>query len=61
MRAMKSAGADPGAANGMGATFQYFFFRPRDELLTFEARRGRDAVRDWLRMHHIPIEGGPAH
>jgi hypothetical protein len=28
-------------------------------LLTFEARRGRDAVRDWLRMHHIPIEDAP--
>jgi hypothetical protein len=45
----------------MGATFQYFFFQPRDELLTSEARRGRDAVRDWLCMHHIPIEVAPAH
>jgi ankyrin repeat protein len=55
------AGANPSAANGMGATFQYFFFRPRDELLTLEARRGRDAVRNWLRTHHIPIEDPPAH
>ena len=55
------AGANPSAVNGMGATFQYFFFQPRDELLTSEARRGRDAVRDWLCMHHIPIEVAPAH
>lgn len=55
------AGADPNAANVTGATFQHFLFRAPDKAVTPEVRRGREAVRDWLRMHHIPIEDGPAY
>jgi ankyrin repeat protein len=55
------AGANPNAANITGATFQYFLFQPPDKVVTPEVRRGRDAVRDWLRMHHIPIEDASAH
>ena len=50
------AGANPSAANVTGATFQYFLFLPPDKMVTPEVRHGRDAVRKWLRMHHIPIE-----
>jgi ankyrin repeat protein len=55
------AGANPGATNVTGATFQYFLFLPPDKMVTPEVRRGRDAVRNWLRMHHIPIEDAPAY
>jgi uncharacterized protein len=50
------AGANPNAANTTGATFQHFLFRTPDKAVTPEVRRGREAVRDWLRMHHIPID-----
>lgn len=30
-------------------------------MMTPEVRRGRDAVRNWLRTHHIPIEDAPAY
>jgi ankyrin repeat protein len=55
------AGANPSAANVTGATFQYFLFRPPDKMVTPPIRRGRDAVRNWLHMHHIPIEDTPAY
>ena len=55
------AGANPNAANIMGATFQWYFFQPPDRLITGEARRGREEVKDWLRIHHIPIEAVPAY
>jgi ankyrin repeat protein len=55
------AGANPNAANTTGATFQHFLFRAPDKVVTPEVRRGREAVRDWLRMHHIPIEDVPAY
>jgi uncharacterized protein len=55
------AGANPSATNTMGATFQHFLFRAPDSAVTSEVRRGREAVRDWLRMHHIAIEDVPAY
>jgi ankyrin repeat protein len=55
------AGANPSAANVTGATFQYFLFLPPDKIVTPEVRRGREAVRNWLRMHHIPVEDAPAY
>jgi hypothetical protein len=55
------AGANPSAANVTGATFQYFLFLPPDKMVTPAVRRGRDAVRNWLHMHHIPIEDTPAY
>jgi ankyrin repeat protein len=50
------AGANPQAANTSGATFQHFLFRAPDTAVTPEVRRGREAVREWLRIHHVPIE-----
>jgi ankyrin repeat protein len=55
------AGANPNATNTTGATFQHFLFRAPDTTVTPEVRRGREAVRDWLRMHHIPIDDASAH
>ena len=55
------AGADPGAANVTGATFQHFLFLPPDKMVTAEVRRGRDAVRNWLHAHHIPVADAPAY
>lgn len=54
------AGANPQAANVRGATFQRFLFRTRDAVVNDEVRRGREAVRDWLRAHSIPIEDAAA-
>lgn len=53
------AGANPSAENVTGATFQRFLFMPPDRLMTPEVRRGREAVRNWLRTHHIPVEDPP--
>ena len=50
------AGASPGAVNGQGVTFQRYLFMTRDAMLSASARRERDAVRDWLRTHNVPIE-----
>jgi uncharacterized protein len=55
------AGANPNATNTVGATFQHFLFRVPDKAVTPEVRRGREAVLDWLRMHHVPIENVPAY
>ena len=30
----------------------------RDAMLNAQTRKERDAVRDWLRAHHIAIEDG---
>jgi ankyrin repeat protein len=55
------AGANPNATNTVGATFQHFLFRAPDKAVTPEVRRGREAVREWLRTHHIPIENVPTY
>ena len=50
------AGADPGAVNGRGNTFQrYLDITPR-EILSDEARRGRDEIAAWIRAHPRPVE-----
>jgi ankyrin repeat protein len=53
------ARADPNVTNTAGANFQHFLFRAPDKVVTPEVRSGREAVKDWLRMHHIPIEDVP--
>ncbi len=53
------AGANPNATNTIGATFQRFLFRAPDKQVTPEVRRGREAVREWLRAHNVPIEDVP--
>jgi len=55
------AGAIPSTANITGATFQWYFFQPPDKLVTPEVRRGREVVKNWLRIHQIPIEDVPAY
>ena len=50
------AGADPNAKNAQGVTFQRYLFMTRDAMLNAQTRRERDAIRDWLRDHHIAIE-----
>jgi ankyrin repeat protein len=55
------AGANPNATNTIGATFQHFLFRAPDKAVTPEVRRGREAVLDWLRMHHVQIEDVPSY
>ena len=58
-------GADPNAHNGvtratplvsalMGKREKQF--HDPDQAVTPDVRRGREAVRDWLRRHHVPIE-----
>jgi uncharacterized protein len=51
------AGADPAARNAQGVTFQRYLFMTPERVLSVEAKRGRDAIRDWLRAHDVPIEG----
>jgi uncharacterized protein len=55
--ALLQAGADPRATNTQGATFQRYLFMTPERVLTVEARRGRELIRDWLRAHDVPIEG----
>lgn len=54
--ALLKAGAHPTATNAQHVTFQPFLFRTREEILSVEARRGREAVREWLRAHDIPVQ-----
>lgn len=50
------AGADPRARDAGEHTFQRYFRTPYEDRLTDEAKRGRAAVRAWLRDHDVPIE-----
>jgi ankyrin repeat protein len=51
------AGTDPAARNAQGVTFQRYLFMTPERVLNAEAKRGREAIRDWLRAHDVPIEG----
>lgn len=56
-RALLAAGADPGAMTAnTHAAFQRFLFRTPEDVLSLEARRDREPVREWLRTHGVPIE-----
>ncbi|TWH99749.1 hypothetical protein IP90_03057 [Luteimonas cucumeris] len=55
------AGADPNAKNAQGVTFQRYLFMTPDASLNGEARREREAVRQWLRQHNVAIEGATSH
>ncbi|NZA26166.1 ankyrin repeat domain-containing protein [Luteimonas sp. SJ-92] len=50
------AGADPNARNVQDVTFQRFLFTTREDVLSGEAKRGRERIRDWLRAHDVAIE-----
>lgn len=49
-------GASPGAKNAQDASFQPYFFRTKDELLTDEARQNRVRVVEWLKANGFPLE-----
>lgn len=50
------AGADPTARDRVGVTFQPSFFRAREAVLSADAQRDRETVRDWLVARQIPVE-----
>ncbi len=50
------AGAHPTARDRVGVTFQPSFFRARDAVLSADAKRDRETVRDWLVARQIPVE-----
>lgn len=49
--------ADPNAKNAQGLTFQRYLFMTPERVLSADARRGRDAVTEWLRTHDVATEG----
>lgn len=51
------AGADPGARNAQGATFQRYLFMTRASLLSAPARQRREEVEAWLTSHGVALEG----
>ena len=54
--ALLGRGASPGARNAQDASFQTYFFRTRDDLLTDQARQDRVRVREWLKANGFPLE-----
>lgn len=56
--ALLEEGASPNARNAQDATFQPYFFRTRDDVLSADARAHRSAVVAWLRANGIPLEAG---
>jgi len=54
------AGADPRAVNRQGATFQGYFYMTPEDVLSTDGHQQREAVRNWLSAHNVPIEGEPA-
>jgi uncharacterized protein len=50
------AGADPLAKNDNGRTFQAYQWMGREDLLSPEVRRDREAIRQWLREHRIAVQ-----
>lgn len=49
-------GANPNLKNVRGSTFQRYLFMTPDNVLNGETRRQREAIKDWLLKHNIPIE-----
>jgi ankyrin repeat protein len=54
--ALLQAGTDPDARNTQGVTFQRYLFKTQERVLSSEAKRGREAIRGWLRAHDVAIE-----
>ena len=50
------AGADPLAQDSFGKTFQAYQWLGREDLLLPQARQEREAVRQWLKDHHIAVQ-----
>jgi len=52
MLELLEAGADPTIRNSAGHTFMaYFANQPKESIMSWEAKRARKAVRDWLARH----------
>src|SRR3546814_18465688 len=49
-------GADPGATNSRGDTFQASLFSGSDARLNAAGRKLRQQVRDWLASHGIAVQ-----
>jgi hypothetical protein len=58
--ALLEAGADPATRNVQDVTFQRYLFKTRESVLSGEAKRSREAIREWLRAHDVPIEDAAA-
>jgi uncharacterized protein len=52
------AGADPAARNRQGVTFQRYLDTTPIDVLSENARRGRERIAAWLREHQVAVEGG---
>lgn len=50
------AGAKPDIRNVQGKTFLTYLFLMRDDLLSQDAREGKQEVVDWLRLHGLAAE-----
>ncbi|WP_242112775.1 ankyrin repeat domain-containing protein [Luteimonas aquatica] len=50
------AGANPNLKNARGSNFQRYLFMTPENVLNGETRRQREAIKDWLRAHNIPVE-----
>jgi ankyrin repeat protein len=51
------AGADPAARNRQGATFQRYLDQTPENVLSDDARRGREEIAAWLRKHGAKADG----
>ncbi|MFT4163505.1 ankyrin repeat domain-containing protein [Shinella sp.] len=52
MLALLEAGVDPTIRDRGGRTFAaYFAIKPKESMMSWEAKRGRKAVQDWLASH----------
>jgi uncharacterized protein len=58
--ALLKAGADPATKNVQDVTFQRYLFKTRDSVLSGDAKRSREAIREWLHAHDVPVEDGAA-
>jgi uncharacterized protein len=58
--ALLKAGTDPAVKNVQGVTFQRYLFKTRESVLSADAKRSREAIREWLRAQDVPIEDAAA-
>jgi len=49
------AGADPAAADNIGATFQAYFYDGDPAMIDWSTHRSLRKISDWLRAHDVPV------
>lgn len=54
--ALLEAGADPQAKNAQDATFQAYYFRVPEDVLSARGRGKREEIIAWLRGRDVPLE-----